>query len=118
MILLCLFILFTVARCLLHVIDSWFITTKQGRGEVVEKSYTLAYTQTVMIYNAALKMHLPSSIHHPDEWSLEVKMDNLTGDVSVEEEFYHLVSKGDLVRISYVLGRMTGGLYIKTIDFA
>lgn len=97
-------------------IDSWFLPRKRKVGRVVGRTFTPAHTQPMPIYNAATKSTHIHLIHHPDNWSLTVQVDDLQDSVSVDEEFYDYHTAGKQVWVEYVTGRFSGGLYIKGLS--
>ena len=97
-------------------VDSWFLPRQQSKGRVICKKFTPAHTQTIMIYNAALKMSLPSQVFHPDDWSLCIEVDGKQDTISVQHKFYLATKEGSVVDTEYVIGRMSGDLYIKGVS--
>lgn len=96
-------------------IDSWFLPRNRKVGRVVGKTFTPAYTQIVMIFNAATKTSLPQPIFHPDDWAVSVEIDGRQSSMSVTKEFYDSLSENDPVLTEYVSGRISRDLYIKAL---
>lgn len=98
-----------------YAIDSWFLPLNNGTGRVVGKNFTPAHTDMVMQYNPALKTSAPTYIHHPDRYTLIIKYGNLTDSIFVNEGFFDEIDRGQQVKIKYITGRFSGGLYIKQV---
>ncbi len=96
--------------------DSWFLPKERGMGRVVGKTFTPAHTEMVLIYNAATKTSMPPSVHHPDDWSVNVEVQGKQDDISIAHKFYDSLSKGSSVSAEFVHGRFSGNLYLKKID--
>ena len=111
----CLMLLGLALWGLFIVIDSWFLPRKKSLGRVVGKKFTPAHSETTWHYNAASKTTTPVTIFHDDDWSLFVEVNGLKDDISVVENFYNSVSEGSKVMTEFVIGRLSGGLYLKGI---
>jgi len=98
-----------------HVADSWWLPMQNGVGVVQGKGFTPAWTQTILIYNAATKTSLPSLVPHPDRWDVTFEVNGDTDSIEVSSGFYNSVSEGDRYVVDYVSGRIRGGLYLRGI---
>ena len=115
---LCILLLITVIVFLIYwCIDSWFRPTYEGEGITIGKDYTPAYNQTTMIFNAATKMMMPVITYYPEQWEVEVQVDNKTGIISVSQSFYETIEGGERLLVEYSTGRINSdNIYIKSIS--
>lgn len=97
--------------------DSWWRPLETGMGQVKGKEYTPAHTTVSTSYNVALKMPMTTTTHHPADWSLTVEVNDQEGSISVEESFYDRINEGRKVHVEFVLGRLSGDLYLRSITF-
>ncbi|USN53248.1 MAG: hypothetical protein H6760_03680 [Candidatus Nomurabacteria bacterium] len=97
-------------------IDSWFRPLQEGRGRVVNKTFTAAHVTVMYVYNAATKTTLPQSVHHSDKWELTVDVAEGRDTVSVERQLFDAVAEGSEVTVSYVRGRLKGWVYVKSVE--
>lgn len=95
--------------------DSWFLTRERSAGRVIDKTFTPAHTEYILIYNAATKTSMPQPIFHPDDWSVNVEVNGNQDSISIEEKDFKILNKGDEVMAEYVMGRISGNLYLKEI---
>jgi hypothetical protein len=98
--------------------DSWFLPRNRGMGKIVGKVFTPAHVQPVLIYNAATNLSLPYPVFHPDDWSLCVEVAGRQDSISINKKDFGTLSIGDNVIAEYVSGRLSGGLYLKSISRA
>ncbi len=104
-----------VLALLFWLVDSRFLPHSEGSGVIIEKEFTPAHTTTTLTYNATLKMSTPSTIYHPDEWSLLIKIGQEDSWISVSEQYYNRHETGDVISLTYSRGRFSHGVYIKTV---
>lgn len=84
--------------------DSWFLQRKNKEGLLIGKTFIPAHTT-----------YTTNPIYHSDEWSVIVDVDGERGSLSVSRKFYNSLTEDDSLTVSYVSGRMTGRLYVKSI---
>lgn len=99
-------------------IDSWFLPRQKSKGKVVAKDFTPAHIDFIYIYSPATKTNLPHPVHHPDRWSITVRVDELQDSTSVNKEFYNSLKEGDTVTAEFVIGRFSRDLYLKDLYHA
>lgn len=111
----CLFILIGIAFWGIFVVVDSFLPQKHGTGRVVGKIFTPAHTTMIMMYDTATKMSIPRFISRSDDWSVTVSINGRQDNVSVSKELYNALSENSVVRAKYVIGRFSGGLYLKDL---
>jgi len=97
--------------------DSWFLPRERGPGRIAGKSFTPAHYQPVLIHNAATNTSMPYPVYHPDDWSLRVEVEGRQDSISVGKKEFKSIAEGDNVIAEYVRGRLSGGLYLKSISY-
>lgn len=90
-------------------LDSWFRPVREGTGIVVSKEFVPAHT--TYYYNAATKTPMP--IFHANAWYISISIQNQCDEVNVDQDSYETAKPGRKVNVAYVLGRLSGRLYIK-----
>jgi hypothetical protein len=102
---------------LFTAIDSWGLPEKSEAGIIIDREFTPAHFTTILMYSPATKTSLPQTIHHPDDWSVSVAVNHgQQGWVSIEKELFDSISNGDRVTAWLVRGRISGEVYIKSIE--
>ena len=96
--------------------DSWLLPLQSAPGKVTGKNYKPALTETILMYDAALKTSLPQLVIHPEEWRVFVTFAGIEGDQEVNESFFNSLSKDDHVDVGYVVGRFSRGAYIRSLS--
>ncbi len=102
---------------LLFLVDYTYRPINKGVGVVISKAFIPEHTQTIWIYNAALKRSLPQTNYYSDEWMLCIKVNDLHDNISVSKNHFHSIKEGQRLRIKYSFGRIYKTLYIKEILF-
>ena len=97
--------------------DSWLLPRNRDIGKIVSKAFIPAHVQPILTYNAAINLTLPYPVYHSDDWSLCVEVDGRRDSLSVGEKDFNDFREGDNVIAEYVRGRLSGGLYIKSISY-
>jgi hypothetical protein len=110
-----LFLIGLVLTGIYYAFDSWFLPNIPAVGYVVSKHFTPAHTTIMMMYNAATKTSLPTPIHRPDLWEVEITCNGLTDKVSVSKEQFNKLECKTSVKIEYSTGRISSGMYIKNV---
>ena len=101
---------------LYYAIDSFFRPKSEEWGVVTGKTFIPAHNETILVYNAALKMNMPQIIHHPDSWNVEIAIGELTGNIEIGETLYNELNDGDNVYTVFSVGRLNKrNVYIKSI---
>lgn len=96
--------------------DSCFLPQKQDMGRVVNMKFTPAHRgEPTLRYDETTKLLLPHRVYYPDNWSVTVEMGGQRYRVSVNENFYQLVSKDSRLLVRYAQGRFSGEVYIKNL---
>lgn len=96
-------------------LDTFFVPLESANGVVVRKKFTKAHTELIATYNVALKMPMVDSVHHPDDWLLEVRVGQESGVISVSKAFFYETKVDALVPVKYVIGRLSGQFYLKEV---
>lgn len=115
MLLVVLLLLGLLAWGCLIALDSWFLPRKKSMGKIVGKTFTPAHTEIILMYNAATKTSMPHPVFHPDDWSVTVEVAECQDSLSVDEDEFDALREGDSVLAEYVTGRISSGLYLKSI---
>lgn len=113
--LLALSILFLIVFGLAYLVNFTFLPEKEGYGKVIYKEFIKAHSETIMIYNAALKMSMPQTFYYSDNYSLTIEVDGDQDTVSVTRDFYSRTNYYDILRVKYINGRLWKSLKIKNI---
>lgn len=100
---------------LLFLVDYTYRPINEGTGTVISKEFVPEHTETIYVYNAALKMSMPQITHYSDEWKLWIDVNDLYDDVSVSENYFNSIKEGQRLRLKYSFGRIWKTLYIKEI---
>jgi hypothetical protein len=98
-----------LARGCFIALDSWFLSRKRSMGKIVGKTFTPAHTRIIFIAN------MPHPIFYPDNWSVTVEVAECQDSLSIGEDEFDALMEGDRVLAEYVTGRMSSGLYLKSI---
>lgn len=101
---------------MLLVIDCTYRPINEGNGTVTSKEFIPEHTETIWVYNSALKMSTPQTNYHSDKWKLCIEVDNLRDDVFVSENYFNTIKQGQRLRLKYSFGRIWKTLYIKEIE--
>jgi hypothetical protein len=109
-----LLVLFSVLWGAYLIIDRAFIPTERAYGFVEEKTVTPAHFMTTMIHSG--RVMFPVYTFIPDTWSIGVRVVGRYGFINVPFSVYNKLSISDQVYVSYITGRLSGELYIKSID--
>lgn len=100
---------------LLFLVDYTYRPINKGTGTVISKEFVPEHTETIYVYNAAIKMSMPQITHYSDEWKLWIDVNDLHDDVSVSENYFNSIKEGQRLRLKYSFGRIWKTLYIKDI---
>lgn len=95
------------------VADNAYLPKKDAYGYVIKKTFYPAHTVASFIFVG--KVMIPQTIYYPDNWEVDVKVDNDTDSIGVGENLFNTVQCGQKVFVSYINGRLSGNLYIKSI---
>jgi len=100
-----------------YLVENVGVPDQQTTGRVVDKKFTPAWMQTIMIYNAATKTSMPSFIHHPDTWTATVKYLSTEGTGEISEDLYNEIAPGSYtVLVTYRTGRFSRNHYLHNIE--
>lgn len=113
-----LFIVASIVFGLAYLVNFSFLPEKEGYGKIIGKNFTKAHSETILMYNAALKMSLPQTFYYSDEYSLTIKLDyndDCIDTVSVSRTSYLSTNYNETVRIKYINGRLWKSFKIKKI---
>ena len=61
-------------------------------------------------------MSMSQTISYPDDWLVRVEVCGCQDTISIKEEEYCLLEKGDSVVAEYVRGRISDNIYLKKIS--
>src|SRR3989344_4880280 len=97
-------------------VDSIGLPNSKGKGVVVGKEFIPAHTSTT--YQTVNNVSIPSTTHHPDMWWLTIKLknDGRQNSMSVGEQVYDKIEKGNSVDVSYKIGRFSDDIYINSVS--
>lgn len=98
-----------------HLIDFAGRPVSSRQGAVTRKTFQPAYTQILLVFNAATKTSLPTPILHPDRWTLEIDLGFGRDTFDVSCDFFHQVGVGSQVVASYRIGRRSHSLNIQSV---
>ncbi len=103
-----LLVLYGIGYGIFTAIDSWFLTQVSGTGLIIRKEYT----PEDRYYNVALKMYTTD----PPSWSLVMQINGKQANFDVSEVTFRRFRENQSLPVTYVLGRLSQDLYIKTIS--
>ena len=91
-------------------IDSVGVKYELTPATVAERTFTPAHTTTRMIMVG--KVLVPQTIHHPNSWSIEIRLDGekVVGCPASQDQ-YNATHKGDGIEAYVKTGRLSGELY-------
>lgn len=112
---LCGLILWLIAAGIVHALDSWFRPLESGTGVIAKRTFVPRHSSTIYMYNAALKMSVPQTMHYPDAWHLGISKGGKFGWIQVSEETYDRARTNAAVPITFVTGRLSDDIYIRTV---
>lgn len=81
-------------------------------SEFVPEHWTTS-TSTTTINGITTTTSTP--VHHPDAWYLTIQVKGGAGKLEVSYDNFNKYSTGSHVMVSYIHGRLTGGLYIRSL---
>lgn len=96
-------------------VDTAFQPRQERRGRVTGKSFTPAYTQMIMVFNAATKTSMPTFVHHSDTWIVTADIGIAEDAQEVSERLFEAITVGDPVVVGYTHGRLSGHVYFTDI---
>ena len=70
--------------------------TIEVEATVVEKDYDKAYTTTTFMHTG--KTLLPMTQHHPADWDITLKYEDITENWDVDENIYNQYEVGDTIK--------------------
>lgn len=108
-------LLLFIGFLILWGVDGLFLPNQYGKGVITNKEFIPEHTTTTWIYDANLKMSMPHTTHHDDDWVLHIQINGLVDDFSVSESYYDKVNVGDTINVKYSDGRIWSTIYIKEI---
>jgi hypothetical protein len=91
-------------------LDTRFCSTHAAKGVVVDKSYSSGG----MIFTKVGDIMVPTRI--PPSWHVGVRVDGSFASVSVDKEFYRMVSANQAVKCWYRRGRLFSQLWIEDME--
>ena len=100
---LCAFVLW----CIFITIDTAFLPKFESIGTVINKEYKKAHTTMVSTSQAGGGVSM-SPVYHPAKFMAIVQAQNISDSVEVRGFVYNRLDKGDIVRVEYTIGRITG----------
>jgi hypothetical protein len=102
-------VIFGVLYAIFRTVDSWFLVPQRAKGEVTAQHHTPFSVQSILVGEAITLVPIPES------WSVTVQVAKGNGNVSVTKRAYSQLPQGRLVEVSYVVGRISGSVYIREI---
>lgn len=107
-------ITFLILWGIFSLLDSCGRPEKEGYGEIIGKYYHEPYTTTTFIKSG--DVNVPITTFHPERWSVDITVDGSTDGIDVSESYYNSATDNQQVYVSYVRGRISNKLYIKSIN--
>ena len=98
----------------LTALDSWFLPRQDGEGRVIGKKFDRSHVELIPVSTGNTSTIIP--VHHGDEWSLHIQVGDQDDWIGVTEECYSETKKQDRVKVTYVIGRISGSLYVRDIE--
>lgn len=92
--------------------DSSFLPIKEKDGIIVNKYIVPAHTTTSYYY--VNKMMLPTTQYYPTAYEVVIRVDSLTDDLSIPQDFWTVLETSQRVHCHYTNGRILNSLYIKS----
>lgn len=112
---LALLVIFLISWGSLYLIDSVGLEERHGEGIIVNKWFEPEHTETILVYNAALKQSMPQIRHYDDTWKVKIAINGITDIISVFEEDYNQLDINQKVNCTYEEGRIWDSIYISGI---
>lgn len=94
------------------LIDSSFLPIKQKEGTITKKIYTPAHTYTTYIMVGKVMMPMESYVQA--NYEIEITIDGLTDNVSINRDSWECVPIGKKFCCEYTNGRLLQSLYVKS----
>jgi len=99
----------------LYLVDSVGLQEKKDSGVVVNKWFEPSHTTTSFMMVG--KVLIPQTHHYPDSWMVEIKIHDLTDNVSLYEIDWNSLSINQKVSCTYKEGRIYNSLYIGNVSW-
>lgn len=95
-----------------EVADKAFLTYKDGSAVVIQHRFDPAHSETIMqtMIVGKTTMMIPQTTNYPDRYYLELKINDLTGEMQVNKSFYDEVKDNSEVNVKYSKNRLSNGL--------
>lgn len=109
------FILFIVVIALAKIfeaIDSWFVSEIKGVGIIEEKTHKDPYVSS----DIDVISKMPISVYHEASWVLCISINGKIDSTEVNEKYFKSKKEGQNINVSYVFGRISKSLYLKSIN--
>ena len=97
-----------------YVVDSCFLESQLGLGVLVEKWVEPSHHVTTYIQSG--KVMVPVTHYIPEHFNLRISIRDLTDVIDVSSDTYNRLALGQKVNCDYILGRISGDLYINSIQ--
>lgn len=108
-----LLILFLLSR-ILNIIDSWFLSEINGTGSIKKKGRAGPYEYSS--YNVIHNRSIPVCDYFT--YTLYILVDGKIDSIEVDEKYFNSIEEGQIINISYTIGRISENLCLKSITFA
>jgi len=95
----------------LYFIDSSFLSQKEAKGIIINKRYTPGHFQTTYIQSGNILTPITNYI--PDNYGIEIEINELTDDFVVTKKEWISLHEGDTLSCKFVSGRLFNSLYIR-----
>lgn len=95
------------------LVDSTFMPIQEKDGLVVGTKYSPPHDVTT--YNKIGDVMVPNTVHYDESFYAVVEIDSLQDDIQINGNYYYSEPRGEVVHCTYVRGRISNDLYIKTI---
>lgn len=99
----------------LLIADNVGVEPMYGSGMVTNTKFVPAHTTTSTSQDINGNWTTTTD-HHPDAWYMTVKLKGKAGTVEVSYDVFNRYTSGDKVGVMYIYGRVTGGMYIRSIE--
>lgn len=104
------FLLWLAAWGLYVAADSWCLPDQDGVAEVTGRGHHAPWTQVILHHNG--KTSWTQIIHHPERWTITLRLNGQIDAVDVSEATWAEVKTGQAVKVRYRKGRISNDLYV------
>lgn len=95
--------------------DNIGVEPMYGSGTITNTEFVPAYTTTSTSVDINNQI-VTTTLYHPDAWYMTVKLKGKSQSVEVSQDVFGKYTTGSNVGVMYIYGRITGGMYIRSIE--